>query len=49
MVGFPKARFIRTLPLPKELLCTVCEEVLNDPYNCTNCLAWFCKSCLINM
>jgi hypothetical protein len=45
-MGLDKTLFIKTVS--DEILCNLCEKVLEVPIQCNKCETWFCQSCLDN-
>jgi E3 ubiquitin-protein ligase NRDP1 len=46
-MGFERWRFQRQ-SFPIELICGLCEEVLEDPQQCSLCKKFYCKHCLVS-
>ena len=43
-MGFDTDRFASDLK--DELICLICQEVLEDPMECSECQTNFCLSCI---
>jgi hypothetical protein len=44
-MGFKKCRVAKK-SIPLDLLCTICNELLKHPVNCSACKAYLCSDCL---